>query len=109
MPEVPTRELGRTGGPPEVRSGIGASVPGSHYNAEEMGADRATPLDHDRLAREVDALVDECRGAHLWYQRADWYPRTDEERIRTLDAIQRRANLDVFRRAGTLKARLTGR
>lgn len=73
-----------------------------------MEANHATPLDHDRLAREVDALVDECRDAHLWYQRADWHPRTDEERIRTLDAIQRRANLDVFRRAGTLKARVAG-
>ncbi len=57
--------------------------------------------------RAIDAFVDECRIDHLWYQRVDYYPRTDAERLRVLDAIQARASLEVFRRAGALKAWLS--
>jgi hypothetical protein len=71
-------------------------------------AQRSTAsTDHDRLAEEIDRLVDECRVDHLWYQRADYYPGNDAERLQLLDAIQKRANLDVFRRAGALKAWLS--
>jgi hypothetical protein len=72
-----------------------------------MSRDSMAALDHDQVAREVDQLVDECRSDHLWYQRSDYYPRTDEERLRVLEAIQKRANLEVFRRAGALKAWLS--
>ena len=55
------------------------------------------------VAREVDELIDECRSTCLWYQRPDYYPRTDPERWRILDAIQKHADLATFRRAGRLK------
>jgi hypothetical protein len=55
------------------------------------------------VAREVDELIDECRSTCLWYQRPDYYPRTDPERWRVLDAIQKHADLATFRRAGRLK------
>jgi len=55
------------------------------------------------VAREVDELIDECRSTCLWYQRPDYYPRTNPERWRVLDAIQKHADLATFRRAGRLK------
>jgi hypothetical protein len=55
------------------------------------------------LERQVDALVDACRTGCLWFLRPDYYPRTDEERLRVLDAIQKHAGLDDFRRAARLK------
>jgi hypothetical protein len=65
------------------------------------------PLSPDELARAVDALVDECRVRCLWFLRSDYYPRTDVERLRVLTAIQQRADLDRYRRAGRLKAWLS--
>lgn len=57
----------------------------------------------DDVARAVDMLVDECRCTCLWYQRSDYYPRTDLERWRVLDAIQKHADRETFGRAGRLK------
>lgn len=65
------------------------------------------PPPADELARAIDSLVDECRVRCLWFLRRDYYPRTDPERIRVLSAIQERADLAVFRRAGRLKAWLS--
>jgi hypothetical protein len=59
------------------------------------------------LARAIDGLVDECRVRCLWFLRRDYYPRTDAERLRVLSAIQQRASLSVYRRAGQLKAWLS--
>ncbi len=61
----------------------------------------------DEVVRAVDALVDECRVECLWYLRKDFYPRSDPERLQTLDAIQERSSRDVFRRAGALKTWLS--
>ncbi len=55
------------------------------------------------LVRAIDALVDECRVECLWYLRPDYHPRTDVERLQILEAIQARADRDVFMRAGRLK------
>ncbi len=69
-----------------------------------MGADdSSTGVSSEDVAREVDDLVDECRSTCLWYQRLDYYPRTDLERWRVLDAIQKHADLKTFQRAGRLK------
>lgn len=59
------------------------------------------------IARAVDAIVDECRVRCLWFLRRDYYPRTDAERLRVLSAIQERADLALYRRAGRLKAWLS--
>lgn len=55
------------------------------------------------LASEIDALVDAQRETCLWYLRPDYYPLTREEQLVTLEAIQKRCSLDVYRRAGELK------
>lgn len=55
------------------------------------------------VAREIDALIDECRSTCLWFQRPDFYPRTRAERLRVLEAIQRHADRDTFIKAGRLK------
>jgi hypothetical protein len=58
---------------------------------------------HAELAAAVDRLVDEERIACLWFMRPDYYPRTDEERLRVLGSIERRGGLQAFRRAATLR------
>jgi len=78
---------------------MGAPVLRSGYNGFMESNARTTPED---VAREVDALVDECRTRCLWYIRRDYYPRTDEERRRVLDAIQQHADVRTFKRAGRL-------
>ncbi|MBI5548405.1 MAG: hypothetical protein HY901_31370 [Deltaproteobacteria bacterium] len=55
------------------------------------------------LARQIDALIDQCRSTCLWFQRSDYYPRTRADRLRVLDAIQRHADRETFIRAGRLK------
>ena len=55
------------------------------------------------IARLVDELIDECRDTCLWWQRRDYYPRTDEERRRVLANIEHRADRSTFQRAARLK------
>lgn len=59
--------------------------------------------DREDLHRQVNALVDACRAECLWFLRRDYYPQSDDERLRVLDAIQRHAGLDVYREAARLK------
>jgi hypothetical protein len=65
--------------------------------------DSKAPVSHEDVAREVDALVDECRAVALWYLRPNYYPRTDVERLRVLDSIEKHADVAVFKRAARLK------
>jgi hypothetical protein len=74
-----------------------------------MSSGFTLPGSHEDLARAVDALVDECRSVALWYLRPDYYPHTDVERRRVLEAIQKHANVDVFKRAARLEAWLSRR
>lgn len=41
--------------------------------------------DDDAIAARVDQLVDEHRITYLWFLRSDYYPSTNEERIRVLE------------------------
>ncbi|MGD8485420.1 MAG: hypothetical protein PVG27_05745 [Chloroflexota bacterium] len=59
--------------------------------------------DDSTLAAEVDQLVDEQRVSCLWFLRPDYYPQTDRERLRVLGLIERRGDLQAFRRAATLR------
>lgn len=78
-------------GPGRVDGAAGpAYVPGVNPSREE-------------LDRRVDALVDACRADCLWFLRPDYHPRSDEERLRVLEAIQRHAGLDAYREAARLK------
>lgn len=55
--------------------------------------------DSEALARAIDDLVDEYRDQCLWFLRPDFYPRTNEERQRILDAIQRYGDREAFQKA----------
>lgn len=55
------------------------------------------------IMKHVNALVDECRARCLWYLREDYYPQTSEEALRVLDAIERRSDLETFKKAGKLR------
>jgi hypothetical protein len=61
------------------------------------------PASHDDVAAAVDALVDECRSVALWFLRPDYYPQTDDDRRRVLYAIQKHADVEVFKRAARLR------
>jgi hypothetical protein len=55
------------------------------------------------VAHEVDALVDEYRARCLWFLRADYYPRSLEERLKVLSAIERYGDVRAFQRAAPLR------
>jgi len=57
----------------------------------------------------VDELVDAYRTQCLWFLRRDYYPRTDEERLRVLSTIQRYGDRTAFLRAAEAKAWLSQR
>ena len=55
------------------------------------------------VTAEVDRLIEECRLTCLWFLRPDYQPATDAERLRLLGEIERRGDLDAYRRAATLR------
>ena len=56
--------------------------------------------EHDTTPEQaVDALVEEYRQRGLWFLREDYYPRTDAERLKVLDSIQRHGDREAFLRA----------
>ena len=59
--------------------------------------------DREAVMQKVDALVDEYRGRCLWFLRADFYPQTDEEILRTLGYIERYGDVVAFQKAATLR------
>lgn len=67
-------------------------------------------VDPGDLTREaIDRLVDDCRASCLWFLRADYYPTTDEERLRVLGDIQRHGDRAAFQRASELRQWLSRR
>ncbi|HXH83739.1 MAG TPA: hypothetical protein VNN07_12545 [Candidatus Tectomicrobia bacterium] len=57
----------------------------------------------DDIAEAVNRLVDDYRLRCLWYLREDYYPTTNEERWRVLDAIARHGDVAAHRRAGEIR------
>ena len=55
------------------------------------------------VAQAIDRLVDEYRHRCLWFLRADYYPTTDEERLRALRYIQRHGDRTAYVRAAELR------
>lgn len=53
--------------------------------------------------RAVNELVDEYRDRCLWFLRRDYYPETNQERLRVLGYIERYGDVAAFRRAGALR------
>ena len=64
---------------------------------EVMSPDAAT------LAETVNRLTDEYRSRCLWFLRPDFYPATDEDRLRVLDYIDRYGDLKAFKRAAEVR------
>ena len=58
-----------------------------------MGIAMTSQLDEDRIAAEVDRLVDEQRITSLWFLRPDYYPSTRKERLRVLGQIERHGDM----------------
>ncbi|MFM1921551.1 MAG: hypothetical protein RLZZ303_3185 [Candidatus Hydrogenedentota bacterium] len=51
----------------------------------------------------LDALVDQYRAKCLWYFRQDFYPRTPDEALRVLRALERHEDAEAFKRAATMR------
>lgn len=60
------------------------------------------------LDAEVRSLVDEYRERCLWFVRADYYPSTAEEILRTLRWIRARGDRDAFQRARKIEESIRG-
>jgi hypothetical protein len=61
------------------------------------------------IAEAIDRLVDEYRHRCLWFLREDYYPITDDDRIRVLDAIARHGDVTAYRRASATRQWLSRR
>ena len=63
------------------------------------------PMDakHDDPIAAIDCLVDRYRTQCLWFLRADYYPRTDAERLRVLGYIERYGDREGWRAASELR------
>jgi hypothetical protein len=55
------------------------------------------------VAAAVNALVDEYRTRCLWFLRPDYYPPSDEERLRVLSQIERHGDREAFSRAAKVR------
>jgi hypothetical protein len=60
-------------------------------------------VDTDGVLQEIRDLVDEVRTTCLWYLREDYYPRTREEALRVLEAIERGGDVGTFKHAARLR------
>jgi len=66
-----------------------------------------TGSDEHSVAEAVDRLVEENRVSCLWFLRPDDLPATNADRIRVLALIERHGDRDAYRRAATLRRRLS--
>ena len=55
------------------------------------------------LARAVDRLVDRYRVECLWFLREDYYPASDEERLRVLEYVERYGDREAWKAAAELR------
>jgi hypothetical protein len=61
------------------------------------------------ISTEIDKLVEEYRITCLWFAPADYLPKTDEQRLRALDYIERYGDRAAFTRARSLREWLSHR
>ena len=57
----------------------------------------------DDVIDAVNRLVDEYRRRCLWFLRDDYYPTTDEERLRVLEYIQTHGDRSAYVRAAEVR------
>jgi hypothetical protein len=60
-------------------------------------------MDRSAAREAVDRLVGHHRDCCLWFLRRDYLPRSDQDRLRILQQIQRHGDRDAFRQAGELR------
>jgi hypothetical protein len=60
-------------------------------------------IDEAAVNEAVDRLIDEYRIRCLWFMRSDYYPKTQEQRLRALRYIEQRGDREAYRKAGTLR------
>ena len=60
-------------------------------------------MNQGSIEETVNRLVDEYRLRCLWFLRSDYYPMTDEDRLRVLSYIERHGDREAFRRAAELR------
>lgn len=53
----------------------------------------------DMVQDIISEINNSCRAQCLWHFAKDYYPETDEERIRILHYIESHGNLELFRQA----------
>jgi hypothetical protein len=68
-----------------------------------MGTKGTKGPNEAEIAAQVDRLVDDHRISSLWFLRPDYYPSTNDERIRVLRHIEKHGDLEAFRQAASLK------
>ena len=54
-------------------------------------------------ASALRALIDDYRDRCLWFLRADYYPATEAEALRVLDAIERHGDRAAFVRSSEIR------
>lgn len=55
------------------------------------------------VTEALNRLIDEYRHRCLWFLREDYYPPTNEERLRVLDSIERHGDVAAYRRVAEIR------
>jgi hypothetical protein len=76
----------------------GGASPG-HNGVEEEQVDQA----ESNVIEAVNRLVDDYRTRCLWFLRLDYYPSTDEDRLRILGYLERYGDREAFQRAAAVR------
>ena len=57
----------------------------------------------DQIYAEIDSLVEQYRDMCLWFSPRDYYPSTDETRLKVLHDIERHGDREAFMRSRELR------
>jgi hypothetical protein len=67
-----------------------------------MSMSARTPTAQE-ISTEIDKLVEEYRITCLWFAPGDYFPKTDDQRLRALNYIERYGDREAFKRARSLR------
>ena len=60
-------------------------------------------ISRERVEAEINRLAEEYRPMCLWFTPRDYVPTTDEQRLATLNDVERYGDREAFRRARELR------
>ena len=60
-------------------------------------------LTKEQIEQQVNELVGKYRSMCLWFAPKDYFPRTDQERLATLEDIERYGDREAFKRSRELR------